>query len=356
MPLSIQRIGIDQTETICGQEQLLRVLSQLNPELGRRLVINLIDSGYGNGKFLAPLYDQSPDLVNLARLRSGSKVYDQYDRRQGQPLKYYGQAHYLCEQSTQRRYKKKNEQDYYWVQQNSIHEQVADQEEHFEEYWPKSDRTVKVSILRWKDKLLKTKSGKSMKQQPVDIACIRLRDAQSGQAVFKNDLYLVISGQRRAEVATSQLRTYYLHRSDIEAYFRLAKQRLLLESFQTSQLQHLDNWLVVVQLATHLWWQASDQVQAQPNAWERYNPKYKQALARQQPPLDERPGPSLPPGQELRLSMAMTCKAMAALLATLDLSLFRPSKSKGGHGRPPGFRLKPKKRHPLRRKHPKGAS
>ena len=341
LPISVQRIGFDQTETSCGQEQLAGLLKLLGPDLRGRLVINLGDSGYGNGKFLAPLYEHA-ELVNIVRLQTGSKVFECHDRSQGQPNKYYGAGYYLRAFSAMKAYKKKNEQGTYEVWQPSLHDRPADEEHHWQEQFSKSGRVIEVTIKRWNTMLLRTKGGLSMKDKPVDIACIMLRDAKSKESIFKNDLYLCISGQKRTAIETPQLRAYYKRRNDIEAFFRLAKKRLLLEKFQSSRLQHLDNWLLVVQLAAHLWWQAGDEIQAAPYPWERYNPKYKQA-AEQASAHKRAPNTK-------RLSMAMTCRAMQGLLSTLDLKPFLPPESKGGIGRAKGTRLKPKKRYSMRRK------
>lgn len=350
LPLSLQRVGFEQTETVCGREQLSWLLDTLGPQLGDRLVINLADSGYGNGKFLGPLQAHA-NLINIVRLRVGTKVFDRHDQAEGQPNKYYGPACYLRLNSGAKRYKKRNEAIYYEVWQRAIHEQAPDEVCQFEERLQKSGRRINVIIKRWNNKLLRTKSGMSMKDKPVDIVCIMLRDAQTQQGIFAKDMYLCISGKQRAEIKTPKVRAYYLRRNDIEAYFRLAKKRLLLEAFQTSRRRHLDNWLLVVQLASCLWWQASDEVIAQPNPWERYDPKYKQA-ARYRPQRAQ-PGPGIQPQAPERLSMAMTARAMASILATLDLRAFHPPKSKGGTGRAKGYRLEPKKRYPMRRKHKK---
>ena len=170
-----------------------------------------------------------------------------------------------------------------------------------------------------------------MKDKPVDIIRIRYIDAQNGTPIYKREMYLVISGQRRGEVSTLQAQQYYLSRSDIESYFRAGKRNLLLDKFQTSEVQHLDNYLVILQLASWLSYLVASQVESCINPWERYLPNKS-------------------PQQGERLTMSQSIRAAAGYFATLDLRMFKPPKSIGGHGRKKGAKQPRRKRHKLVRK------
>ena len=172
-----------------------------------------------------------------------------------------------------------------------------------------------------------------MKDKPLDILRVQYIDEQSKNPIYKYEMYLVISGKRRREVTAKEAQQYYVSRSDIEAFFRTSKRHLLLDKFQAGKVQHLDNYLLIVQLSSWLsYLTASDAVLCL-NPWERYLPDKNTEQAD-------------------RLTMSRSIRAAAGYYATLNLKWIKPPKSTGGTGRKKGARQTPRKRHSRVRKRP----
>lgn len=95
LPLSKERVDLDQTASECLVDQLLRLLKEA-PFADCELVVNCADSAYSHAGFVEPLYAQD-QLVNILRLRHGSKVYTKSTKPyggKGTPT-VYGECYYL---------------------------------------------------------------------------------------------------------------------------------------------------------------------------------------------------------------------------------------------------------------------
>lgn len=335
LPLSVERVGIEETSTQCALRQLDGLLT--DPVIGLKdtLVVNTVDNGYASLPFLCPLYERHGNLVNIARLKRGSKTYTpvaapsdgSYHR------KYYGEHHYNILTSDVKSYKKDGSDERYEVARRSISELKADETVIYERKMGRAQRTVLVKIERFNDRLLKSYGGYLMKDKPLDILRIQYTDEQSGNPIYKNEMYLVISGKRRCEVTTKEAQEYYVSRSDIEAFFRTSKRNLLLDKFQPGKIQHLDNHLLIVQLASWMTYLTASQAEQCLNPWERYLPDKNTK-------------------ESERLTMSRSIRAAAGYYATLDLRWLKPPKSTGGTGRKKGARQTPRKRHARVRKRP----
>ena len=67
----------------------------------------------------------------------------------------------------------------------------------------------------------------------------------------------------------------YLNRYDIEHFFRFGKQKLLLDSYQTPDIAHEEDWWRFVPLAYVQLYLANQLSDLLPKPWERYLPNYK---------------------------------------------------------------------------------
>ena len=332
LPLSMERVGIDQTATACLLAQLEAVLA--TPSLaGESLIVNTLDSKYGNAAYLAPSYAHA-SLLNVARLRQGQKIYLSAPLGSGQ---IYGECHYLIPQSRVKSYARhpKTGQPYE-VAQRSIFEHPADERLTLQRFTA-AGRELRVELWRWHDLRLRTKNGHNMKDKPLDLLAVQVFDAQTGARLFSQGLYLAISGQRRRHLSTEAAYDDYRHRYDIEPYFRFAKQRLHLTHYQTPDRDHLDQWLLIQQLATWLLFLASTEVSNAPHKWQQYLPTEKQAP------------------QQSRLTIAQTHRAAQAHFLTFDPTSFYPQKSKRGKPRQKGETQTPRKRYPIVKKSRKKA-
>jgi hypothetical protein len=110
-------------------------------------------------------------------------------------------------------------------------------------------RAIRIELQRWNDLLLRGHRDCPMHARPFDLVRCTLFDAETGQALFKRPLWLLIMGQRRAELSLEQIDTAYRQRFDREHFFRFGKKRLLLDRFQTPDVQHEERWWQLVCLA-----------------------------------------------------------------------------------------------------------
>ena len=93
-----------------------------------------------------------------------------------------------------------------------------------------------------------------------------------GKALFAKPLWLIVMGDRRAELSLLDIYQSYLQRYDLEHFFRFGKQKLLLDKFQTPDDKHEENWWRLVALAYLQLWAARDLVSQLPRPWEDYLP------------------------------------------------------------------------------------
>jgi len=71
----------------------------------------------------------------------------------------------------------------------------------------------------------------------------------------------------------------YGQRYDLEHYFRFGKQRLLMAAYRTPDVEHEENWLTLVQLATVQLWLAREWAGIRLRPWERYLPQCTSGVA-----------------------------------------------------------------------------
>ncbi len=307
LPLSVERVGPDQTASEKALEQLGQLLA--HPELGLsdRLCINTLDSKYGN-------------LVNLVRFRTGMKVWrPAQDKPSGQGApKVFDEKFYLISESRTKTYKKHPKTGLaYQVYQRSVFEKQEDEYLKLDTRMA-TGRKVFIEIWRWNELLIRSKNGNNMKNKPFDLLAIKVRDAQSGKPVFDRDMFVAINGRRKDEVTSRQGHQIYRRRYDIEPALRFAKQRLLLDKLQTPDVEHFDNWLLVHQMTVWLLYTASDEADFRPRKWRKYLVQNKE--------LDK----------QHRLSIAQTRHAAQNLFLTFNPEPFKPLKSKKGRPRQKG--------------------
>ena len=83
-------------------------------------------------------------------------------------------------------------------------------------------------------------------------------------------MWLIIIGQRRSELTTSEGYQAYRQRYDIEHLLRFGKQRLLLNASATPEVEHEENWVSLSFLAYVQLWAARKLASSLPRPWERY--------------------------------------------------------------------------------------
>ena len=112
----------------------------------------------------------------------------------------------------------------------------------------------------------------------------------------------------------------------------------MLDSFQTPDRQHLDNWLLVVQLAVWLLFLTAHQAERTCPKWQKYLPKEKLAINLVT--------------FKARLSIAQARKSANSLFITFAKIPFLPKKSKKGKPREKGqYQTKRTKHGIFKKKH-----
>lgn len=322
LPLSSQRIGIEEKSGFVASMQIRRLLTSNKESLKNvQLIVNALDSGYTNTAYLDNVKDMS-QLVSIVRLRSGTKVWARpktEEHKKNKCPKTYGQCYYLAEQSGSRTYQNKpGSGGTYQTYQTSIHDKTPDASLTWSDTMGKG-RQVNVCLRRYCNMLFRARDGCSMLDKPFDLISVEIRDAQTNTLVFKKPMFVALFGPKRDQINTLKAFEIYRKRFDIEPFFRFAKQNMALNGFQTPDQQHLNNWMYVIIMAIWLLYSIRKDAANKPKKWQQYLPSEKNNPTK-------------------TLSLTQAHKAALTYLLTFDLIPFVPVKSKGGPGRKKGMR------------------
>lgn len=247
IPLDMSRVPTESNGTQVGIAQLNTVLSHPNLPWSDSLCVSVVDSAYGNKKFLAPLHEHS-NLVTVVRARSNRVFYQspvdcQAPPTKGHPL-WYGARFALADEQT-------------WHEPNEISHT---------NYQTRRGRTINVTITVWHNMLMRGGEGLATHQCPFTLLRVVSVD-QAGRNLFR-PMWLIVMGARREEISSVQAYQSYRQRFDLEHTFRFKKQNLLLNGFETPVLDHEEQWIALVNLAYVQLWAAHLLVVALPRPWE----------------------------------------------------------------------------------------
>ena len=328
LPLSLKRVNLSETASDCAISQLDDLIAHPDlPFSGKeKLLINTCDSKYGTANYLSVVHKHD-QLVNIIRLRAGLRVWERYDGPQGAGRKrIYGKKYYLRPKSGFKTYKNYRTGKPSKVFQRSLFERDCDDHTIFETITAKG-RRIRIELWRFNDLIMRSKTDYDMKDKPLDLIAVEVRDADSGKLLFGREMYIALCGQNKDQISLRDAYQHYRHRYGIEHYLRFSKQRLMMHKYQTPDIEHLDNWLLIQQLTAWLLYAASDETDKVLRKWETYLPENKHT------------------NDIRRLTISQTRKALQSLLLTLDLSPFKPKKSVKGKGRAKGTTFPPRKRY-----------
>jgi hypothetical protein len=248
IPLDMSRVPTESNSTQEGIAQLNAVLSEPNMPWTDELCALVVDSAYGNHKFLIPLQEHE-DLVVIARSRSNRVFYQQPILSDKPPGKghptWYGERFDLKNQET-------------WHEPSEV-EQAS--------YQTRRGRNINVTITAWRNMLMRGSKALPTHQHPFTLVRIVSVD-ESGKTLFK-PMWLIIMGKRRSEISLIQAHQSYRQRFDLEHTFRFKKQNLLLSDFETPDVEHEQNWVYLVMLAYVELWAAHFLAVALLRPWER---------------------------------------------------------------------------------------
>jgi hypothetical protein len=296
LPFDLRRIAEHEDEIEVAVEQIRRICE--SKEFLGSLQINAADSSYGVAKYISQVNGIS-NLVNIIRLRHGNKVDESEYLETGGAPQIYGKQYYLIEKSGWKEYKKGEEISSKYL--TSIYEKEADEFAEIEKE-TKKGKPLRIELRRWKGMKMQTKKGNSMKEVEFEIVGIRVLHRETGERIFKQDVFVAVVGESRQELQIEEIAEVFYHRFDLEVTNRFLKQNLFLESYQTPEVQHLDNWTVLAQEAMWLLWSASEEVEKVCEKWQKYSS-----------PKAEKGG---------RLTPSQTRKGMERLILTFEQAGF----------------------------------
>jgi hypothetical protein len=191
----------------------------------------VLDSAYGVKGCLEPL-QKHPSLVTIARVRSNRVFYqvpvaEAYTGKGRRP--WYGERFALNNGDT-------------W--------HPADESVEFTEMG--KNGPISVQLQSWSNMLMRGSKEHPMHDHPFTLIRVERRNAQ-GQRIGKV-MWLSVSGKQRDHLDLLEVYWAYRQRFDIEHSVRFLKRNLLLDAFQTPELEHEQDWLTLVMLAyVQLW-------------------------------------------------------------------------------------------------------
>jgi len=259
VPLDVQRVQSHGTARVIGAEQLKALLEDVTQPFYAALCVQVTDSAYSGASYLGQLGAQR-NLVCVTRAADNRVFYRQFlaearETGPGHP-RWYGVAFDLKEDTT-------------WGPPDATAETT---------FTTKRQHTYRVKLQGWYNLLMRGKQNLPMHRYPFTLIRATVVDEQ-GQPVFQRALWLIVSGERRGELSLLEAWDAYRQRYDLEHFFRFGKQRLLMAAYQTPEVEHEENWLTLVQLATVQLWLACDLADVQMRPWERYLPQRASAVA-----------------------------------------------------------------------------
>lgn len=311
VPLSMRRVTSDQTGTAVGVEQIQDVIDDETLPFAKELCVEVGDAAYSGVLFLGPLKKvHQNNLVTIARVRGNRTFYHPalpVEREPGKAgrLAWYGHVFDLKNETT-------------WS--------LPDEETEVDYLTPQG-RHYRVSIRAWQDLLMRGRKEYDMHQQFFTLIRCRVFN-EKGEPVFQRPLWLLVLGKRREELSLIQIWQAYRQRYDLEHFFRFGKQRLLMNAYQTPDVEHEENWWQIVQLAYLQLWLARSLAQTLPKPWERYLPH---------------PNPQV-------ASPSTTQRDFGRILRQIGTPARAPKPRGNSPGRAPGQRPKPRMRHPVIKK------
>jgi hypothetical protein len=308
VPLLAGRVATAADKELVGAEQVRALLDEPGLPFSTELTVLVGDSYYSKPAFLAAV--QSPNLVVLARCRSDRAFYlpavPEPGRRGRQ--KVFGHQFMLRDSRT-------------WPEPTETWQTT------FTSYRKQLRR---VTVTSWSNILMRGKRKPvrlPMEKYPFNLVRVHVTSDQ-GEEVYKRPLWILVMGDRRAELSLEEIFVAFRQRFQQEHGFRFLKQRLLLTAYQTPDVNHEETWWQLVQLAYLQLWVARSCAHHWPKPWQRYLPIILAGLK----------------------TPSVVQSDLGRILRQLD-HITHPVKRRGNApGRTKGARPPPRKRHPVVRK------
>ena len=250
VPLSARRVDSKSLETVVGGDQIKNLME--DPELlfHGDLVVEVADSKYSARQHVS----KTARIVNLIDIvrSAGNRTFYQsppatpegQTRPANHPL-WYGPKFSMNDETT-------------WHPPTQTGQMIT---------ITKKGKKLTFSIQGWDDMLMTGKGGIDMHEFPFRLIRVTCVD-DAGNAVYKRPLWLLVFGGRRSELSLTEIVESFLQRYDIEHFFRVGKQKLLMTAAQTPNVETEENWMLLVILAYVQLWAARKLAQQNPRPWE----------------------------------------------------------------------------------------
>lgn len=255
VPLNIQRVPTNKNGKEIALQQIEMLMNKKTMSFHAELCVQVVDSAYSVVNFLHPVM-QYKNLVTIARLSGARVLFRQHilsdsQKKPGHP-KWYGQRFDLLDTCT-------------WGEPDEkicIIHKTRNGSEWF------------VRMSAWHNLLMTGKRNLKMHHHPFTLVRIVIQD-RDGKQIYQKPMWLIVVGDRRSEISLTDVLDAYRQRFDIEHFFRFSKNRLLLISYQTPEVEHEENWWECVGIAYTQLWLCRDFTEIMPRPWERYNKQHK---------------------------------------------------------------------------------
>jgi len=251
-PVSCERVATDQKGTLVGMQQIARAVA--HPVFQGKLCVSVGDCAYSQPECIW-IAGQNPDQVHISRLRGNRKLFRMPDKviHKGRGRK--------CSFGSKFRLKDMRHQRF--PDAMDVLPMPSDPE-----------KTVKISC--WENMLMRGDRNHDMSKHPFRLLKIELLNKE-GKAVYKKPLWLVVSGKKKSELTLQEIFLIYRQRFDIEHFFRFAKNRLLINKFQTPESDHEEAWWWLCMIAHAQLFLSRGLAKNMPAPWERYLPQFSHA-------------------------------------------------------------------------------
>jgi hypothetical protein len=254
IPLLGQRVASSTNSVAVGLEQLDTVLNHCPIFPKEQLCVLVADNYYSQRCFLGAI-GEKPNLVVVTRVRSNRVFYRQpvfppaTTPSRGH-RRWYGERFDLKDETT-------------WHSPDEIVKTT---------FTTRRGRSLNLTITCWHQMLMRGTKEYPMHRHPFTLLQVQLTDVVTGKLVWQ-PMWLIVMGQRRQELTLLDSYQAYRQRFDIEHMLRFEKQRLLMGSFQTPEVEHEENWVQLTLLAYGQLWAARELVDHLPRPWEKYHHK-----------------------------------------------------------------------------------
>ncbi len=249
VPLTMRRVRTAEKEVRVAAEHLDMLMGSAELPWHGQLSVVVADSKHSQPAYLYR-GQQHPNLVTITRARNNRTLHQLYQGPQARgPRRSFGERFSLNEPST-------------WH---------PPAEKLQFEHTSRRGRNYQIEIRSWQHMLMHGTLQCAMRDHPFTLVQIIWYD-QHGQVAFERPIWLIVMGQRRAELALKDIWQAYAQRYDLEHFIRFGKQRLLLTRYQTPDTAHEENWWQLVQLAYVQLYLARELASKLPRPWERYLP------------------------------------------------------------------------------------